>query len=235
MFCKAIAEFEFSLIFADAPLDRFARGNSNAMTDPQKRGALLFFGKAGCAACHETAGHSNEMFSDFHDRVAGTPQIAPQVTNNNFDGLDANEDFGLEEITSDPADRYKFRTSPLRNLAVQQAFFHNGAFTRLEDALRYHLNPTAGAKTYSPKQQHLDSDLAGPLGPMQPVLDRLDPRLKTDAQLSAREFNDLILFLRDGLLDPRALPNNLRSLVPAVVPSGRPVLKFEFDSNKQKK
>ena len=55
------------------------------------------------------------MFSDFQDHVIGVPQIAPQVTNNQFDGPGANEDFGLEQITGDPADRYKFRTSPLRN------------------------------------------------------------------------------------------------------------------------
>ena len=31
-FGKAIAEFEFTLVFADAPIDRFARGHDNAMT-----------------------------------------------------------------------------------------------------------------------------------------------------------------------------------------------------------
>jgi cytochrome c peroxidase len=41
----AIAEFEITLTFADAPLDQFARGQVDAMTDAQKRGALLFFGK----------------------------------------------------------------------------------------------------------------------------------------------------------------------------------------------
>ena len=46
MFGLAIAEFEFSLVFADAPLDEFARGQKNALTDDQKRGALLFFGSA---------------------------------------------------------------------------------------------------------------------------------------------------------------------------------------------
>jgi len=33
-----------------------------------------------------------------------------------------------------------FRTSPLRNAALQSAFFHNGCFTRLEDAIRHHLD-----------------------------------------------------------------------------------------------
>jgi len=38
------------------------------------------------------------------------------------------------QATGDPADRYAFRTAPLRNVALQPAFMHNGAFVRLEDA-----------------------------------------------------------------------------------------------------
>ena len=234
MFGRAIAEFEFSLIFADAPLDGFARGDRNAMTAPQKRGALLFFGRAGCVSCHSVAGQSNEMFSDFRDHVAGTPQIAPRTTNNNFDGPQANEDFGLEEVTGNPADRYKFRSSPLRNLSLQPAFFHNGSFSRLEDALRYHLNPREQTKLYSRARQHLDEDLVGPTGPIEPVLQRLDPRLKQGAPLTPGEFNDLLVFLRQSLLDSRALPENLRFLVPPSVPSGRPVLQFQFTKKKRR-
>jgi cytochrome c peroxidase len=233
MFGKAIAEFEFSLIFADAPLDRFARGNTHAMTAPQKRGALLFFGAAGCVSCHAVAGTSSEMFSDFDDHVAGTPQIVPRVTNNNFDGPAMNEDFGKEEISGNPHDRYKFRTSPLRNLVLQPAFFHNGAFSRLEDAMRYHLNSKEQATHYSPAQQRLDGDLVGPIGPIEPVLQRLDPRLERITPLTSGEFNDLLAFLRHSLLDSRALPENLRSLVPPSVPSGRPVLQFQFNKEKR--
>ena len=71
MFARAIAEFEFTLVLANAPIDRFARGDRSAMTLPEKKGALLFFGEAGCVHCHAVAGRSNEMFSDFrnaHDR-----------------------------------------------------------------------------------------------------------------------------------------------------------------------
>src|SRR5918994_3214227 len=44
MLARAIAEFEFTLGFADAPIDKFARGQKNAMTRDEKRGALIFFG-----------------------------------------------------------------------------------------------------------------------------------------------------------------------------------------------
>src|SRR5688572_19196729 len=62
-FARAIAEFEFTLTFADAPIDRFARGHENAMTQAEKRGALVFFGEGKCVTCHSVKGKSNEMFS----------------------------------------------------------------------------------------------------------------------------------------------------------------------------
>src|SRR5215211_332900 len=175
MLARAIAEFEFTLVFADAPLDRFARGQKNAMSDDEKRGALLFLGAAGCVECHKVSGQSNEMFSDFGQHVVGVPQVAPSVTNVAFDGPGADEDFGLEQVTGSPADRYAFRTSPLRNVSLQPTFFHNGAFTRLEDALRFHLDLAAGLATYDPAQAGLDADLQGPTGPGQALLERLDP------------------------------------------------------------
>jgi cytochrome c peroxidase len=228
MFARAIAEFEFTLTFANAPIDRFARGETDAMTVAEKQGALLFFGAARCSLCHSVSGRSNEMFSDFQEHVLGVPQIAPSLTNAAFDGPGLNEDFGLEQITGNPADRYKFRTSPLRNVAVQPTFMHNGAFTRLDDAIRHHLNVMDSASHYTPASQNLPADLSGPLGPMAPVLARLDPTLSTPIILTESQFDQLLAFVRHGLLDPRATPNRLRHLIPHTVPSGRPVLVFEF-------
>jgi cytochrome c peroxidase len=227
MLARAVAEFEFTLVFADAPVDRFARGQKEAMTEEEKRGALLFFGAAGCVQCHKVAGRSNEMFSDFEQHVVGVPQVAPALTNVSFDGPGANEDFGLEQVTGSSADRYAFRTSPLRNVALQPTFFHNGAFTSLENALRFHLDPAAGLMAYDPAQAGLDADLQGPPGPKQPLLDRLDPLMQTPVALSDEEFRQLLAFLTNGLLDPKARPENLRKLIPARLPSGRPVHSFQ--------
>jgi len=239
MFGKAIAEFEFSLVFANAPIDQYARGQKNALTDDQKRGALLFFGAAGCVACHQVSGQSNEMFSDFNQHVIGVPQIAPAPNdpaagNVTFDGPGQNEDFGLEQITGNSNDRYKFRTSPLRNVALQPTFFHNGAFTRLEDAIRHHLDVLASVSSYNPLAAGVAPDLRGPIGPMAPVLNRLDPLVATPIHLTDEEFQQLLDFVSNGLLDPRAKPSSLKKLVPKVVPSGRPTLKFEFEGEDNK-
>ena len=235
MFGKAIAEFEFTLVFANAPIDRFARGDANAMSGQQKRGALLFFGKARCVQCHavsgsSTAGLANEMFSDFLERDIGVPQLAPTFGagkgNVIFDGPSGNEDFGREEFTADPNDRYLFRTAPLRNLAVSPGFFHNGAFVRLEDAIRHHLDVRKSNLTYDPRKARVPGDLRT-VGPSAPVLARLDPLLQIPIDLTEGEFNQLVAFVRDALLDDRAKPANLCRLVPAEVPSGLPVLQFQ--------
>jgi cytochrome c peroxidase len=231
MFARAIAEFEFTLVFADAPIDRFARGDSDALTIREKKGALLFFGRAGCVSCHVVSGLSNEMFSDFQMHVAGVPQIAPlfglDQGNVIFDGRGEDEDFGLEQITGNSADRYKFRTSPLRNAALQSAFFHNGAFTKLEDAISFHLNASASARAYNPITAAVNHDLQYRLGPIEPVLARLDPLLQYPRHLSAEEIENLVAFVKEGLLDPRARRQNLCQLLPASVPSGQPTLRFE--------
>jgi cytochrome c peroxidase len=228
MFARAIAEFEFSLVFADAPIDRYARGANGALDDAEKRGALLFFGKAGCGQCHTVSGSSHEMFTDFEEHSIAVPQLVPAVTNNAFDGPDANQDFGREDATGDPADRYHFRTPSLRNVAVEAAYMHDGAFTTLAAAIRHHLDAVASLRGYDPAMQGLPQDLTGPIGPTAPLVAALDPRMATPIELAPSEFADLLAFVRDALLDPRATPEHLRKLVPREVPSGRAVLTFEF-------
>jgi cytochrome c peroxidase len=231
MWGRAIAEFEFSQTFADAPLDQFARGNVSAMTAAQKRGALVFFNDGQCVGCHAVAGKSNEMFSDFENHVAGVPQIAPRfgigLGNVLFDGEEQNEDFGMEQVSESPADRYRFRTSPLRNLALQPAFFHNGAYTNLRDAVVFHLDAAGTARGYEPAAFGVAADLQLRNGPIDPVLSRIDPDLRNAVKLTSQQIDDLVEFLSSGLLDPRATCQQLHALVPASVPSGAPVMQFE--------
>jgi cytochrome c peroxidase len=224
-FARAIAEFQFTQVYANAPIDRYARGIRNALTPAQKRGAILFFGRARCVGCHAVSGRSNEMFSDFQEHVAGTPQVVPAFANVPFDGPGANEDFGLGQVTGNSADRYAFRTSPLRNVALQSAFMHNGAFVRLEDAIRYHLDPLRQSESYSTAM--LPPDLRGPTGPIAAVLERLDPLLRSPVRLNDSEFEALVDFVRNGLLDPGAQPDRLRRFIPEKLPSGRPNLIFQ--------
>jgi hypothetical protein len=62
---------------------------------------------------------------------------------------------------------------------------------------------------------------------IKPVLKRVDPLLKESIELSAREFDALVSFVRDGLLDKRAKPDSLCALIPKNVPSGNTTMDFE--------
>jgi cytochrome c peroxidase len=236
-FARAIAEFEFTLTFANAPIDRFARGRLDAMTAAEKRGALVFFGEGKCVTCHAVKGKSNEMFSDFQNYVAGVPQLAPEFgvgkSNMIYDGPDSNEDFGAMQISGDPADKYRFRASPLRNISLAPAFFHNGAFARLEDAIRFHVNPM---QDYNPRRAGIDRDLYARMGPRIPEA-MLDPVFQNGGiRLSESELRDVTQFVKTGLLDERATRENLCRLVPKFVPSQLPILTFEgcADTNDRK-
>jgi cytochrome c peroxidase len=223
---EAIAEFQMSLPGADAPTDQYARGDLSALTNAQKRGALIFFGKAGCVRCHTAAGQANEMFSDFKLHRIGGPQVFPffGVGNVIFDSPGENEDFGVEQTTGDSSLRYMFRTAPLRNLAVAPAFFHNGAFSTLEAAIAHHLNVLSSARGYDPVANALAPGLF--VGPIEPVIAAgIDPLLQRPIALTQREFRYLLAFVRDALLDRRVL--DFCRLVPRRVPSGIPVARFE--------
>ena len=93
--------------------------------------------------------------------------------------------------------------------------------------MRYHLNAIGSAASYNPVAAGLDADLQGPQGPIASVLARIDPALTTPITLSSDEFEQLIAFLRTGLLDPKANAHDLRKLIPAQLPSGRPLHVFQ--------
>ena len=73
----------------------------------------------------------------------------------------------------------------------------------------------------------MDKDLTFRLGPIEPVLARLDPLLLNPPRLTDEEFDDLVRFVRTGLLDKRAERHNLCSLIPVKLPSGMQPLRFE--------
>ena len=61
----------------------------------------------------------------------------------------------------------------------------------------------------------------------QPRVERLDPRIRRPVRLTRREFDDLVTFVRTGLLDPRATPENFARLIPPELPSRLDPLEFE--------
>ena len=126
----AIAAFERELTSYNAPYDRLRRGESITLTEAQKRGEAVFFGRS-CASCHAGA-----LFSD-------ADAADPRAAFHNI-GDASPSDLGLEEITHDPADRWKFRTPSLRNATLTAPYLHDGSAATLNEAIRAHERPGAG-------------------------------------------------------------------------------------------
>jgi cytochrome c peroxidase len=119
---KAIASFERSLIAYDSAWDR------HALTARARAGEARF--RQACAGCH-----AGPRFTDqrYH-RLTPADPAAP--------------DQGLYEITGDNADRARFRTPTLRNVAMTGPWWHDGSATTLEDAITRHgLAPSREAMT----------------------------------------------------------------------------------------
>jgi cytochrome c peroxidase len=215
---NAIAAFEAAAWrFDNSPYDRYLRRDNQAMSAEAMRGMQVFNGKAGCAECHSGAFQTDD---DFH--AIAMPQIGP----GKGDGIDGLDDFGRERVTLDPADRYRFRTPTLRNVALTAPYGHAGAYDTLEAVVWHHLDPVASLHAYDPSQATL---------PSRPDLDAHDFSLMSDparrdaiaaanelqpVHLSDREFSDLLAFL-NALTDEAAI--DLRKDVPASVPSGLPL------------
>ena len=175
-------------------------------------------------------GQSNEMFSDFQNHVVGVPQIAPFFgvgrSNMIFDGPGENEDFGAQQISGDPADRYKFRTAPLRNIALAARVLPQRRVHALEDAIRHHLDAVRSAPLQPEEGRHRQGSDAAQMGPPSSRARSLDPELAGGIQLTPIAARDLTQFVKTGLLDPRAR-KRISATWSQSVPSRLPALTFE--------
>jgi Cytochrome c peroxidase len=72
-------------------------------------------------------------------------------------------------------------------VALQPAFFHNGAYTRLDEAIRFHLNVVGSARRYNPALAGLPGDLTHRTGPPIPKT-LIDPRLRIRSCWPIRSF-----------------------------------------------
>lgn len=111
---QAIATFERSLITPNAPFDKYARGDDDAISDKAIRGLEAFM-EAGCNKCH-----SGPMFSDYRLHRLGVEEhpelVKPDKGNGDF----------------------KFRTPTLRNLEFTSPYMHNGTHKTLEEVMEFY-------------------------------------------------------------------------------------------------
>jgi cytochrome c peroxidase len=212
----AIAAFERRFIFTDAPWDRYLAGEAGALTERQKRGALLFYGglvpEVNCALCH-----SGDLFTDmgYHNLLA--PQLGP----GKGVGENGREDWGRSLVSFDRRDQYSFRTPSLRNVTLTAPYFHSGAYATLEAVIWHHANIWEGAASYDPSV-HLPPAHYSSVRPFEPQRQAHSAadELREGLPLSQQDVADLVAFL-GALTDPGAV--DLSAFIPESVISGLPL------------
>lgn len=210
---KALGEYERSMVFVDHPWRKYMNGDTKAISEQTKQGALLFFtpadqGGAACSACH-----TGQLFSDEKFHIVAFPQIGHGKGN----GANSDDDFGRERETGQQTDRYKFRTASLLNLKVTAPYGHSGSYETLEQVVRHHTGQRQAVTDYFDNgelckmQQFRDIPNCGQLYPnaRQNSLNAVtlleqqqanDPKLQT-ISLTEQQIQQLVSFL-EALTDP---------------------------------
>ena len=73
--------------------------------------------------------HNGPAFSDQEFHNVAVAQVGPGEGN----GPGGVDDFGRQNTTGNDADRYRFRTTPLRNGELTGPYGHDGSITSLRD------------------------------------------------------------------------------------------------------
>ena len=134
----------------DSPFDRYLYGQD--LSNNSVAGLELFYGKAGCSACH-----SGLFQTDHKVHAIAMTQIGPGKSAR-FENH--HRDTGRIRVTGQAEDAYKFRTPSLRNITATGPYGHDGAYATLEGVVRHHLDPVFGLNNYD-RDQAIFPDLAG--------------------------------------------------------------------------
>ena len=179
---KMIGAFERTIISNKAPFQMWLRGNYDAMTYGEKRGAALFFGRAGCVSCHTGPALNSMSFHAlaFNDLDGCWDPGSVDLTR--FGGTVSNSvRKGRGGYTGNAADDYKFKTPQLYNLKQNTFLGHGSSFQSIRDVIVY--------KNKAVKQNALvpNGQLAAEFVPL---------------GLSEHEINALAAFVANALFDP---------------------------------
>ncbi len=117
--------FEKTLITPNAPFDRYLRGDTNALSEEQKKGYQLF-NSYGCIACHQGINIGGNLFARFG--IYENPFKEQKKLNK--------IDWGRFSLTQNPQDKHVFRVPSLRNVAKTAPYFHDGRAKSLKAAIK---------------------------------------------------------------------------------------------------
>lgn len=196
------------LSFTDSPWDRFLHGNDQALNEAELAGAQAFV-SARCSACHSGAAFTDNRFHN-----VALAQFGP----GQGDGPSGHDDFGRMRVTGLTTDRYRFRTTPLRNVTLTGPYGHNGAYAGLREFIDHYSESEL-------KLRNFDRLTLEPLL-QNTVIPTADAIMVTRARLLngmvfSTEIVDQVTTFMGALTDPKV--RNLDRVAPQRVPSGLPI------------
>jgi cytochrome c peroxidase len=155
---RAIATFERTLVFLDAPFDEFVAGDTSAISANAAQGWILFNGKARCVTCH-MLNPSNPLGTDdrFHNigvsaRKQNFEELADKALKalhqkEGKEGLEAVDRLAIETnlselgrflVTKNRSDIGSFKTFQLRNIGITGPYMHDGSMQTLFDVVDHY-------------------------------------------------------------------------------------------------
>jgi cytochrome c peroxidase len=213
---NAIAAFiSFEWRSDTAPFDAWLRGQA-PLPALAATGADLFYGAAGCGACH-----SGPLLTDQAFHAMGSPQLGPGKT----ERFETNQrDLGRIRVTNRPEDAYAFRTPSLRNVTATAPYGHAGSHADLRAFVTFHADPAASLDAYTPQSvlpefTPAKDDWAATNDPSEQAA--IKAMIRQPARALTEDEATAIMAFLDSLTDPDAIAGRLG--IPAKVPSGLPI------------
>ncbi|MBK7221157.1 MAG: c-type cytochrome [Saprospiraceae bacterium] len=174
---NAIAAYFRTIYTNQAPFQRWLKGDASALSEAQKRGATLFYGKAGCINCHNSPSFNGQRFAAIG--VKDLDQNGYEV----FKAADGRSK-GRGGFTLRDEDLYKFKVPQLYNLKDISHYFHGSSKTNIKAVVQYFNHAL-------PENERVEKG-------------RIDP-LFIPLGLTDQEVDDLTEFLTNGLYDPNLI------------------------------
>jgi len=132
-FALAMAAYERTLLATEAPFQQWLKGNYGALSENEKRGALLFFSKAKCNTCHTGPALNSMQFY-----ALGMKDLDNQPSTIIKDEKETQTaNLGRGGFTKKDADNYAFKVPQLYNLKDSPFFGHGSSFKTVKQVVKY--------------------------------------------------------------------------------------------------